>query len=148
MAAFRRAGRLADGWLASSVTPTEVAAGIEAIRGHARAGGREIPEDHFGVLIPYCLAADRRQALEIAGPGVRRREDVAVTEFAALGKPEEVRQKLRDFIAAGASKFVMRPTGPRESLRFQVEWLAAEVIPALQTPFSADERAKRSALRV
>src|SRR3990172_8176738 len=62
-AAFRRAGRLADGWLASSVTPGEVAAGIEAIRSNAAEVGREIPEDHYGVLVPFCLARDEDEAL-------------------------------------------------------------------------------------
>jgi len=37
----------------------------------------------------------------------------------------------------------MRPFGPKESLRKQVEILAKEVIPALQTPFSTAERAER-----
>jgi probable F420-dependent oxidoreductase len=143
-AALRRAGRLADGWLASSITPSETAAGIATIRAHAREAGRAVPEDHFGVLVPYRFAADAEKALEIAAPAIRRRDDVAPAEFAALGKPEQVRQRLREYIDAGASKFVMRPSGPKESLRTQVEVLANEVIPALQTPFSDAERSKRS----
>jgi hypothetical protein len=37
----------------------------------------------------------------------------------------------------------MRPFGPKESLREQVEILAKEVIPVLQTPFSEQERVER-----
>src|SRR5919108_2433989 len=48
-AALRRAGRLADGWLVSSVTPAEVATGIGTIRNHAADAGRQLPEDHYGV---------------------------------------------------------------------------------------------------
>jgi alkanesulfonate monooxygenase SsuD/methylene tetrahydromethanopterin reductase-like flavin-dependent oxidoreductase (luciferase family) len=59
-AAFRRAGQLADGWLVSSVTPSEVALGIEAIRNHAAEVGREIPEDHYGVLVPSVSQRQRR----------------------------------------------------------------------------------------
>jgi len=142
-AAFRRAGRLADGWLASSVTPGEVAAGIEAIRSNAAEVGREIPEDHYGVLVPFCLARDEDEALRVAGSSIRRRPDISPTEYSALGTPEQVRLKLKEFENAGATKFVMRPYGPRETQIEQVRMLANEVIPALQTPFSAAEREKR-----
>jgi hypothetical protein len=37
----------------------------------------------------------------------------------------------------------MRPYGPKETHIEQVRMLANEVIPALQTPFSAAEREKR-----
>jgi probable F420-dependent oxidoreductase len=142
-AALRRAGQLADGWLVSSVTPTEVATGIGKIRNHAADAGRQLPEDHYGVLIPYCLAASSEEALRIAGPSIRRRQDLAPSEYAALGTPETVRQRLDEYIKAGASKFVMRPFGPRESIHTQVEMLAKEVIPALQTPFTQSERLER-----
>ena len=144
-AAFKRAGRLADGWLASSITPAEAASGIEAIRSCARENGREIPDDHYGVLVPYCFASTAEQAAEIAGPSIRRRAEIAPQDYCALGTPEQVQGKLREYMRAGATKFVMRPYGPQESLRGQVERLAKEVIPALQTPFGKEERRNRGA---
>jgi probable F420-dependent oxidoreductase len=142
-AAFRRAGRLADGWLVSSVTPSEVAAGIEAIRNHAAEVGREVPEDHYGVLVPYIFAKDSEEALRIAGPSIRRRQDIAPSDYSALGTPDVVRKTIQAYIDAGATKFVMRPAGPKESLRAQVETLAKEVIAPLQTPFTPEERRER-----
>jgi probable F420-dependent oxidoreductase len=143
-AAFRRAGRLADGWLASSVTPSEVVAGIAVIRAHAAEVGREIPEDHYGVLVPFCFARDSEEALRVVGPFIRRRQDILPTEYSALGTPEQVRLKLKEFVDAGATKFVMRPYGPKETHAEQVRMLAEEVIPAVQTPFSEYERLTRS----
>jgi probable F420-dependent oxidoreductase len=142
-AALRRVSRLADGWLTSNATPTEVGEGIEAIRDFARGFGREIPEDHYGVLIPYYVAHSAEEALLSAGPSLRRRPDIPVQEYAALGSPEAIRNRIQTYIRVGASKFVMRPCGPRESFHGQVETLAREVIPALQTPFSAAERQQR-----
>ena len=142
-AALRRAGRLADGWLVSSVTPEEVAAGIEGIRTHAAEAGREVPDDHYGVLVPYVFANGSDEALRIAESSIRRRQDLAPQEYSALGSAKQVRQKLREYVDAGATKFVMRPFGPKESLPQQVEILAKEVIPALQTPFSVEERVER-----
>jgi probable F420-dependent oxidoreductase len=142
-AAFRRAGRLADGWLVSSVTPSEVAAGIEAIRVHAAEVGRKVPDDHYGVLIPYVFAKDHGEALRIAGPSIRRRQDIPPVDYAALGSPEHIRSRIQDYVDAGATKFVMRPFGPKETHAEQVRLLAKEVIPPLQTPFSDAERAER-----
>jgi alkanesulfonate monooxygenase SsuD/methylene tetrahydromethanopterin reductase-like flavin-dependent oxidoreductase (luciferase family) len=143
-AAFRRAGRLADGWLVSSVTPSEVTVGIAAIRDHAAEVGREVPEDHYGVLVPYLFAKDREEALRIAGPSIHRRQDISPNDYAALGTPEQVRQRLKEYIKAGATKFVMRPYGPKEMHVAQVQILANEVISPLQTPFSSEERQERA----
>jgi hypothetical protein len=54
-----------------------------------------------------------------------------------------VRREIQEYIATGATKFVMRPYGPKETHREQVRILVQEVIPALQTPFSAAERVER-----
>ena len=143
-AAFRRTGRLADGWLVSSVSPREMSEGIEAIRVHAKEAGREIAEDHYGVLMPYFFARNTDEALAIAEPSAVRRKDIPVLDYAALGTVETIRQKVQAYIDVGATKFVMRPCGPKESLHGQVETLAKEVIPALQTPFSKHERLERS----
>jgi probable F420-dependent oxidoreductase len=142
-AALRRAGLLADGWLVSSVTPKEMGEGIQAIRIQAAQAGREIPEDHYGVLIPFCFARNTAAALAAAGPSARRRSDIGVEEYAALGTAQAIRNKIQSYIEVGATKFVMRPCGPKESLHAQVEILAHEVIPALQTPFSQSERLQR-----
>ncbi|MGB7949718.1 MAG: TIGR03619 family F420-dependent LLM class oxidoreductase, partial [Candidatus Binatia bacterium] len=142
-AAFRRVGRLADGWLVSSVSPREVATGIAAIRNHAAEVGRQVPEDHYGVLVPFCFARNTAEALRIAGPSIRRRQDIPPEDYAGLGTPEQARQKIDEYIAAGATKFVMRPYGPKDTHEDQVKMLAKEVIPMIQTPFGDTERAER-----
>jgi probable F420-dependent oxidoreductase len=133
-AAMRRTGRLGDGWLVSSASPAEVGAGIEIIRAHAAAAGREVPEDHYGVLIPFSFAASAAEAIELAGGSIRPRADLPVTEFTAFGTPDQVRAKIQAYIAAGATKFIMRPCGPFETWREQLESLWREVIRPLQTP--------------
>ncbi|MBM4261070.1 MAG: LLM class flavin-dependent oxidoreductase [Deltaproteobacteria bacterium] len=142
-AAFRRTGRLSDGWLVSSVTPAEVAVGIQAIRKHAAEADREIPDDHYGVLMPFVCAPTVGEALAIAGPSIRRRQDIPPEEYSALGSAAAMRDKIQAYVDAGATKFVMRPAGQKESVARQVETLAKEVIPVLQTPFDDQERRKR-----
>ena len=133
-AAMRRTGRLGDGWLVSSVSPVEVEVGIKAIHAYAADAGRGVPEDHYGVLIPFYFAASAEKAWEIAGHSIRPRIDLPSPEFTAFGNPDQVRAKVEAYIAAGATKFIMRSCGPFEGWREQVALLAKEVIQPLQTP--------------
>jgi probable F420-dependent oxidoreductase len=133
-AAMRRTGRLGDGWLVSSVSPAEVEAGIKTVRAYASEAGRQVPEDHYGVLIPFYFAGNADSAFDVAGRSVRPRGDMATADFTAFGNPDQVRAKVQAYIGAGATKFVMRPCGPFEAWREQIGILAHEVIQPLQTP--------------
>jgi len=133
-AALRRTGRLGDGWLVSSVSPAEVEAGIKSIRTYAADAGRQVEEDHYGALIPFYFAQDAEKAFEIGGRSIRPRADLPTSEFTAFGTPAQIRSKVQSYIAAGATKFVMRPCGPFDGWREQVRILAREVIEPLQTP--------------
>jgi probable F420-dependent oxidoreductase len=143
-AALRRVALLSDGWLVSSVTPVEIQEGIQIIRRQAREAGRVIPEDHYGVLLPYFFACSRDEALAVAAVSARRRLDIPVEDYAALGTVEDIHRKVQAYIDAGASKFVMRSCGPPELIAAQVELLAKELIPRLQTPFTQAERLQRA----
>jgi probable F420-dependent oxidoreductase len=132
-AALRRTGRLGDGWLVSSVSADEVAQGIESIRRYAADAGRQVPEDHYGVLIPFYFSGSVDKAFEIAGRAIRPRADLPISEFTAFGTPDHVRDRVQAYIAAGATKFIMRPCGPFEGWRDQVRILAREVIQPMQT---------------
>jgi probable F420-dependent oxidoreductase len=48
---LRRAGRLADGWLGSFLTPSEAAAAREQIQAAAAEAGREVDPEHFGISL-------------------------------------------------------------------------------------------------
>lgn len=132
-AALRRTGRLGDGWLVSSVSAGEVEHGISSIRRYAADAGRHVDEDHYGVLMPFYFSGSSDKAREIASRAIRPRADLPISEFTAFGTPDQVRERVRAYIAAGATKFVMRPCGPFDGWREQVGILAREVIEPLQT---------------
>ncbi len=102
---LRRVGRLGDGWLPSFCTPGDVAAGWEVVTSTAAAHGRSIDPQHLGVLLPYSevpLGDTVRELLR------RRRPDADPDEVVAQGL-DGLRGALEDFIAVGASKFVVVP---------------------------------------
>ncbi|OBK73882.1 TIGR03854 family LLM class F420-dependent oxidoreductase, partial [Mycobacterium sp. 1164985.4] len=72
-AAFRRIGRLGDGWLGSFVTPAEAHRAREAIQRAADEAGREVEADHFGINL---AVADGEPAPELLAAVRQRRPDV------------------------------------------------------------------------
>jgi probable F420-dependent oxidoreductase len=126
--ALRRVGRLGDGWLASFVTPDEARAGRQVIQAAAAQAGREVDPEHFGISlalaagdIPPPLAAAIRQ----------RRPDADPASFVASGWPD-ARALIDQYVAAGISKFVIRPAAAAWAPAEFLEQFVRELIP-LQT---------------
>jgi len=129
-AALDRTARLGDGWLASSITPDEFAAGRRRIEELLRRYGRTIEPDHYGAYLPFFVAESRSRAWELAGPYLpRRRTDVDPAAYSAIGTLADCRAVIDRYLAAGAVKFVLRPVGPPETLGEQLEILAEELCP-------------------
>ncbi|GIW07134.1 MAG: LLM class F420-dependent oxidoreductase [Dehalococcoidia bacterium] len=139
-AALRRTGTLGDGWLPSFVTPEEFAEGLAMIHRYEREANREIEEDHFGTFILYHVAGSREQAIERAGRHLvrpaRLRDTSLDKTYYALGTAADVRNAVEQYLAVGATKFVMRPVGPVEGIAEQLEALGRDVIPSF-TPLAA-----------
>jgi alkanesulfonate monooxygenase SsuD/methylene tetrahydromethanopterin reductase-like flavin-dependent oxidoreductase (luciferase family) len=123
--AVRRAGRLADGWLGSNVTPQ--AAGIirAQIQVEAAKADRAIDPEHFGLSIGYA-----RQASDL-----ERASPLRTSTTGQITVPIGVRP-LRELIGAlidqGLSKFVLRSVAPVLWWPDELNWLA-DVVLDLQT---------------
>lgn len=129
---LKRVARLSDGWLPSFVMPDEAGAGWQTINAHAADLGRSIEDEHFGVLIPYRFGA--LPAALTAGLAARR-PDLADPGVLIPNGWDELVTRIREFIAVGASKFVVlplvEPDGSDAWIRHLEE--AADVVIPLQT---------------
>ena len=103
--ALRRVGRLGDGWLASFLTPDEAGAGRRAIEAAAAEAGREIEPDHYGISLAVADDASRPALFEAAR---RRRPDRDPATLVASGWAG-ARAMVGEYVAAGLTKFVIRP---------------------------------------
>lgn len=121
--ALVRCGRYADGWLPSSCTPDEVAAGRAVIDEGASEAGREISREHFGVSLAYAPGPlDDKLVAALA----RARKGVDPTTVVPAGL-DGLRRFLEAFLDVGFSKFVVRPLARPDSWRPELEALAAAV---------------------
>ena len=127
-AGLRRTGRLGDGWLPTQMTPEEVAAGIARIQEYAAEAGRQIEEDHFGLQISSYLVESGSVPTHIRERYLlQRRSDVPPERLNLLGTQEQIMARLREYIDAGASKFVFNPACGADEMLDQMR-LQAEAI--------------------
>ncbi|MGI9645228.1 MAG: LLM class flavin-dependent oxidoreductase [Ilumatobacteraceae bacterium] len=103
---LRWVGRLADGWLPSFVLPADAAAGREVIEEVAAEHGREIEEDHYGVLIPYCFGPVPDLLLALLA---KRRPDIADVSDIVPTSWDDLRAMIKRFVDVGTTKFVVLP---------------------------------------
>ena len=120
-AALERCGRLSDGWLPSLCTPEEAAAGRVVIDEAAARAGRSISSEHFGMSLGYA-----REAIDPATARTMAARRPRALELTPVGLPA-LRALIERFIAAGFSKFVLRPVKPPASWRAELDALAAAV---------------------
>jgi probable F420-dependent oxidoreductase len=134
-AALRRAGEIGDGWLSYVVTPAMYAESLDRIREAAAVA--EGPDRPFGTghLLFATVDDTYESALDKATEtlSVRYAMDFreAAKKYCALGRPQDVAERLREFHAAGARHVIMDFVGPYEDRDRQFVRFAEEVMPLL-----------------
>ncbi len=133
-AALVRAGKRADGWLPSLVTPDEAAAGRAVIEREAEQAGRRIDPEHFGVSLTYLDASNGDDSIPelLLASIARRRPGRDPAEVIPKGLDGAV-ERIEEFIAAGVSKFVVRHSGPPGAWPVATLEAMAEALLPLQT---------------
>ncbi len=90
-----------------------------------------MPEDHFGTLINYAVAASRDAAFAIAEPYIQRGrvDEATLRECTAFGPPEVLIAKIEEYVKGGGSKFILRPLCPSDRMLEQLAIVAERVVP-------------------
>lgn len=132
--AIRRTGRLGTGWLAGNETPAEVGPVIAAIKQSAASYGRKIDHDHYGAGFHIRFGSWDDAVVQRQAEAYRRRsENRDPKNHLAIGGAAEIIGRIEEYIAAGVSKFILRPIGDDDDdMIEQTRLLAAEVIPKVQ----------------
>ncbi|MEW5809986.1 MAG: TIGR03854 family LLM class F420-dependent oxidoreductase [Actinomycetota bacterium] len=123
-AGYRRIGTYADGWLGSFLTPDETRDALVEIRAAAADAGRHVPDDHFGINV----AVGTGELPGAVRAAVRsRRPDLDPTDLVAPDWPQ-LHAMLDGYIAAGLTKFVIRPLGSVDTGSF-LDRFVKELLP-------------------
>jgi probable F420-dependent oxidoreductase len=132
--AFRRAGRLGDGYISHMTAPDTYRANLETIQSHAREAGRGA-EPFTAAAFLFTVLDDRYEtALERAITVLEGMYRVpfreAAPKYCLLGRPEDCLEQMHRFVASGVRHFIIAPlSNPAET----IETIAREILPAIRT---------------
>lgn len=134
-AAVRRTGKLGTGWIGGIASPEDVRRTIEGIKVEAKKYGRTIDVDHYGTSIAYRIGSPDDDAVRNS-PFVKRSgigENIDVSSLFCIGSIADLLQRLREYVAVGASKFVLFPIAAGEQdMIEQTRRVIDEVKPAIE----------------
>ena len=135
-AAVRRTARLATGWLAGLESAAAVGKAVSAIKAEAEAIGRPMDEEHFGAGFFYRFGSADEPVVEARRASYRKLfPNRNYDDLMVVGGVDEILQRLADYQAGGASKFVLRPLSrDDEDAYAQTRRLIEEVIPRVHGP--------------
>jgi len=122
--ALRRAGRHSDGWIPGLLTPAEAVEKRQRVEAAAAAAGRTIDPEHFGVNLTYSRGPVPVAVVEQLR---RRRPDLNLTDLIPQSYTA-LHERIDEWLAAGFSKFILRPAVPPTDWTAELEALAADIL--------------------
>jgi len=130
-AAIRRTARIGTGWLGGIESPEQVAPVIAGIREASAAAGRPIDPDHYGASFAFRFGSWDDPIVQSAGRLLTRLgQGTDPRRYAAVGDADDIVSRIDEYVAAGASKFVLRPLALGDAeMADQTARLVAEVLP-------------------
>lgn len=131
--AIRRTAGLGTGWQAGAENPEEVRRVVEAIKVATAEAGRSIDEDHYGAGFYFRFGGWHDGPLPVLVQAYQQRTGRDPHYAFAVGRDKDICARIEAYIAAGISKFILRPTGSSdEDLMDQTRRLINEVIPVFE----------------
>ena len=96
----------------------------------AAEAGRAIDDDHYGAGIPYRFGSPDDPALAPLFEAYRKRTGRDPKDYFAIGDAEAIVAKIGDYVEAGVSKFILRPSARGDDeIMAQTRRLIEEVLP-------------------
>jgi probable F420-dependent oxidoreductase len=133
-AAIKRTARVGTGWQAGPETPEVVGEVIAGIKAGLLETGRTIEEDHYGAAFAFRFGGPDDPGVAKVMEHYRARTGRDPRDMFAMGDAEVILQRLNEYVAAGASKFILRPVADGDAdMLAQTRRLAEEVLPLVAT---------------
>jgi alkanesulfonate monooxygenase SsuD/methylene tetrahydromethanopterin reductase-like flavin-dependent oxidoreductase (luciferase family) len=133
--AMRRAARLGQGWMPYLVSPNAYKQTVEVIQAEADAVGRDLAGFEWMMYL-YCSVrrdGDRARAdvAKFLGRAYGDKPQVMLDKIAPSGTPEQVAERMQDYVDAGVRHFIIAPAAQEDTLEV-VTLAAQEVLPRLR----------------
>jgi probable F420-dependent oxidoreductase len=130
--ALRRVARYGDGWFPSFISADEFRDGMRKLVDYGAERQRTIDPGEAGVLLFTHITEDSELAktiLDLAGAAVKETPE-RLAERSLVGPLELCAERIRAYVAAGCTKFVLFPLVAPDQLLPQIELYGRKLIPA------------------
>ena len=128
--AIRRTARFGHGWLAPLQTPEEAGETVAAIRAESARIGKPIPDDHYGATILYRIGPPQEVPTARDGTPTSESMRARIERIRAIGEPDAILSRIREFRAQGVTKFIAIPLArDAREMEEQSRLLDRDVIP-------------------
>jgi probable F420-dependent oxidoreductase len=120
-AAAKRTAQLGSGWIGGAATPQDVGKSIAMIKHELTLAGRSIDNDHYGASIAFRIGSPDDDAVKNS-PFLRRAgvgNEIDLNPLFCIGSTQKLIERLREYVAAGASKFVLFPVSAGDTDTFE-----------------------------
>ncbi len=130
-AAVKRTAKYGTGWLGGIQLPAQVGPVVTKIRAATAEAGRSIDSDHYGAGFPFRFGNfDEPVVQRSAALYSRIGGGLKPEAYLAVGGAAEIAARAEEYIAAGVSKFVLRPIAESDDeILEQTRRLTEEVTP-------------------
>lgn len=131
-AAIRRTARYGSGWIGGFETPAQAGGVIDAIKAALAEAGRSIDDDHYGANFGFRFGAWDDAAVAAAAEAYRARSGRDPRNSMIVGDGDDIMAHIAEYLAAGVSKFILRPIGAGDDDTLaQTRRLIEEILPAV-----------------
>jgi len=129
-AAIRRTAQFGTGWQGGPETPAEIARVVAGIRAALAEAGRVIEDDHYGASFPFYFGRPTEPAIQSAMDAYAKRTGVDASAYFAIGDAATIFERIADYVASGACKFILRPVASDDQqMLLQSRRLIEQVLP-------------------
>jgi probable F420-dependent oxidoreductase len=128
--AIKRTARLGTGWLGGIDAPKEVGRVISGIKQALIETDRQIDEDHYGASLSFRIGDPNHASIQKSAERLRKLGKDP-SDYMVAGDSGVVKQRIEEFVAEGASKFVLLPiANGTEDMFQQTDLVINEVLTA------------------
>ncbi len=135
-AALTRAGQMADGYVSYVVTPEMYKDSLDVMSAAADAINRKVERFDTAHLLFFRIDDTFEKSWDVATEHLSERyaSDFRgpAKKYCALGRPEDLAEKINAFREAGVRHIIIDAVSPAEERHEQVERFAREVVPLLK----------------
>lgn len=128
--AMKRTAKYGTGWIGGIDTPEQSKIVVAGIKQALTETGRSIDEDHYGASFLFRFGNETDDIVSRTSEGLKARLKDKPNRYFVAGDAGDMIRRIREFIDAGCSKFVMLPMASgTDDMMNQTRHFIEEVLP-------------------